>query len=66
MFVYKFGSITNTGPNFTQIQVCPNNVCFKKTWTNHSSDTLLRFVQVFFETDVISPIFWPILRCGHM
>ena len=29
-----------------------HNVCFKKTWTNHSSDTVLRFVQVFFETDV--------------
>ena len=23
------------------------NVCFKKTWTNHSSDTVLQFVQVF-------------------
>ena len=25
----------------------------KKTWTNCSSDTLLRFVQVFFDSDVI-------------
>ena len=24
----------------------------KKTWTTHSSDTVLQFVQVFFETDV--------------
>ena len=24
----------------------------KKTWTNHSSDTILQFVQVFFKTDV--------------
>ena len=23
------------------------NVCFKKTWKNHSSDTVLRFAQVF-------------------
>ena len=23
------------------------NVCFKKTWTNHSSDTVLWFVQIF-------------------
>ena len=32
--------------------VYEDNVCFKKIWTNHSSDTVLRFVQVFFETDV--------------
>ena len=30
-----------------------DNICFKKTWTIHSSYTVLRVVQVFFETDVI-------------
>ena len=35
-----------------------NNVCFKKTWTNCSSVSLLQFVQVFFfETDVIAFFF---------
>jgi hypothetical protein len=29
-----------------------NNVCFKKTGTKRSSNTLMRFVPVFFETDV--------------
>ena len=41
------------------------NVWVKKTWTNCSSDTLLRFVQVFFDSDVssklgVNSIFWKI------
>ena len=27
----------------------PCNVCFKKIWTNHSSDTVLQFVQLFWK-----------------
>ena len=30
-----------------------NNVCVKKTETNWSSDTLLQFALVFFDSDVI-------------
>ena len=37
-----------------------SNVCFKKTWTNYSSVSLLWFVQVFFETDVNCSSLWGI------
>ena len=39
---------------YQALRLMSSNVCFKKTGTNGSSDTLLCFVPVFFETDVIS------------
>ena len=35
-------------------QTFSNNVCFKKTWTNHSSDTVLQIVQVFLNQTLVS------------
>ena len=43
---YSFKNLILNGPLF--VKITHTNVWVKKTWTNHSSVSLLQFVQVFF------------------